>query len=71
MIKTQGLGPDNLGPVNSIGVKKKDQRMTEQKILRDIEILENQVLITECSRLKRAWMDKLQALGKILSRLKK
>jgi len=49
----------------------KDQRMTETKILRDIEILENQVLITECSRLKRAWMDKLQALGKILSRLKK
>ena len=49
----------------------KDQGMTEQKILRDIEILENQVLITECSRLKRAWMDKLQALGKILSRLKK
>tara|TARA_B100000745_G_C20027458_1_gene349607 strand:+ start:246 stop:434 length:189 start_codon:yes stop_codon:yes gene_type:complete len=50
---------------------KKDQGMTEQKILRDIKVLENQVLITECSRLKRAWMDKLQALGKILSRLKK
>jgi len=52
-------------------LKKKDQGMTEQKILRDIEILENQVLITECSRLKRAWRDKLQALGKILASLKK
>ena len=52
-------------------ITRKDQGMTEQKILRDIEILENQVLITECSRLKRAWMDKLQALGKILASLKK
>ena len=32
--------------------------MTEQKILRDIEILENQVLITQCTRLKGAWLDK-------------
>tara|TARA_R100001244_G_scaffold2179_1_gene3378 strand:+ start:1235 stop:1402 length:168 start_codon:yes stop_codon:yes gene_type:complete len=52
-------------------ITRKDQRMTETKILRDIEILEGQVLITECSRLKRAWMDKLQALGKILISLKK
>jgi len=45
--------------------------MTEQKILRDIKILENQVLITQSSRLKRAWTEKLQQLGKILSGLKK
>jgi hypothetical protein len=45
--------------------------MTEQKILRDIKILENQVLITQSSRLKRAWMDKLLALTKILVGLKK
>ena len=50
---------------------KKDQGMTEQKILRDIEILEGQVLITECSRLKRAWMDNLRELAKILIGLKK
>ena len=50
---------------------KKDQGMTEQKILRDIKILESQVLITQCSRLKRAWTDKLQALAKILIGLKK
>ena len=49
----------------------KDQRMTEQKILRDIKILEHQVLITECLRLKRAWMDKLSELAKILIGLKK
>ena len=45
--------------------------MTEQKILRDIKILESQVLITQCSRLKRAWTDKLQVLAKILIGLKK
>jgi len=45
--------------------------MTEQKILRDIIILENQVLITQCSRLKRAWIDKLSELAKILIGLKK
>ena len=45
--------------------------MTEQKILRDIKILESQVLITQCSRLKRAWMDKLSELAKILIGLKK
>jgi hypothetical protein len=45
--------------------------MTEQKILRDIKILESQVLITQCTRLKRAWTDKLQALAKILIGLKK
>ena len=45
--------------------------MIEQKILKDIKILEGQVLITQCSRLKRAWIDKLQALAKILIRLKK
>jgi hypothetical protein len=49
----------------------KDQGMTEQKILRDIKILEGQVLITECSRLKRAWMDKLRELANILIGLKK
>jgi len=49
----------------------KDQGMTEQKILRDIKILEGQVLITECTRLKRAWIDKLQSLAKILIGLKK
>jgi Zn-finger nucleic acid-binding protein len=45
--------------------------MTEQKILRDIEILENQVLITQCTRLKGAWLDKLRGLAKILVSLKK
>ena len=45
--------------------------MTEQKILKDIKILEHQVLITECTRLKGAWLDKLRDLAKILVGLKK
>jgi len=45
--------------------------MIEQKILRDIKILENQVEITQCSRLKIAWTDALKELTKILVGLKK
>ncbi len=45
--------------------------MIEQKILKDIKVLESQLLITQCSRLKRTWMDKLQQLVKILIGLKK
>ena len=45
--------------------------MIEQKILKDMKVLENQVLITQCSRLKRAWIDKLQQLAKILIGFKK
>tara|TARA_B100001250_G_C19764308_1_gene773969 strand:+ start:967 stop:1155 length:189 start_codon:yes stop_codon:yes gene_type:complete len=50
---------------------KEDQKMIEQKILKDMKVLENQVLITQCSRLKRAWIDKLQQLAKILIGFKK
>jgi hypothetical protein len=50
---------------------KEDQKMIEQKILKDMKVLENQVLITQCSRLKRIWIDKLQQLAKILIGLKK
>jgi Zn-finger nucleic acid-binding protein len=52
-------------------VEKKDQGMTEQKILKNIKVLENQVLITQCTRLKGAWLDKLRDLAKILVDLKK
>ena len=48
-----------------------EKKMIEQKILRDIKILENQVEITQCSRLKIAWTDALKELTKILVGLKK